>query len=1491
MNNLSGKDIRGYQLRDQIGVGGYGAVYRAYQPIIRREVAIKVILPEYASQPEFIRRFETEAQVVARLEHMHIVPLYDYWRDPEGAYLVMRYLRGGSVQQALARHGTWDVPQIIRLLDQITAALAVAHRNGVIHRDIKPGNILLDDDGNAFLSDFGIAKDLRKSAKVLPEEGHLGSPAYISPEQVLLEPLTPRVDIYSLGVVLFELLTGQRPFDAATDTTVLRQHVIQILPSVHDVRADLPAILDIVVQRATAKHPEDRYSNVLQLAADFRSVAGFTSIAAIPSKPQLDADTLATPIPPSDTFIVDANTLDVGPRDKGTVDLHIVAPVETRNPYKGLRAFDEADTADFFGRDALVMRLLMHLNTARFLAVIGPSGSGKSSAVRAGLIPALRRKAIISSDEWFVTVMTPGTQPLENLQDALLRVAVRMPDQSDEPLEHDSDWLQSALKYILPEDSDQLVLVIDQFEELFTLVTDEAARIQFMDMLAAAVNAPDSALRLVITLRADFYDRPLLHPMFGDMLRQHTEVVLPLAPDELRETIVTPAKRVGLQLEAALVDAIISDVHTQPGALPLLQYALTELFEQREGKMLTLEAYRNIGGVSGALARRADTLYEQLDPAGQNAARQLFLRLIALGPNGEDTRRRLVQAELQSLGGDVMQETITTFAQHRLLTFDRDPFTRAPTVEVAHEALIRRWDRLVRWLEDSRAALQVQRRMAQEVAEWQLAERASGFLATGSRLAQYENLNQEASIALTQDEQAYLQASIQRRKQAENWRWAGIIALIVFSIVALGLALLASDRERRADQQASVARSRELAVRSLTNRDDQLDLALLLSLHALDEADTFEARNSLLTALESQPNLISFLHGHSDSVRAVAFDPQGKWLASAGRDNSIILWDVGTHQMVGAPLSGHDDWINTLAFSPDGHTLASAGEDSTIRLWDVETGEAIGEPLTGHDGSVWSVRFSDDGQKLASAGEDGTIRLWDVETGESIGQALTGHSDIVFSLDFNADQLVSGSADGTIRLWDVETGAAIGQPLSGHSDWVLSVTFSPDGQMIASGGADNTVRLWDAQTGSVVTQLNDYSDWVRSVTFSPDGNSVVSGSADRNIHLYDLQTSQNRMLGQHNEAVWSTAFSADGSMIASGGIDHEVRLWDVTGQTGLSQLFAQQTEAVPSLALAGNVLASANGDPNGDGLDHSILLWDVSTGEQLHRLEGHTKAVMAIAFSPDGSRLVSASVDQTLMLWYVDSGTGLTAPLTGHSDAIMAVAFSPDGTRIASAGFDRTIRLWDAETGASIGEPLSAHSDAVLSLAFSPDGQRLVSGSFDNTIRQWDAETGASIGEPLSAHSDAVTGLAFSPDGQQMASTSRDGRVLLWDMSANPPTARALSGHQNWVLAAAFHPTEHLLATGSRDNTIILWDLLTLQPLGQPLQAHTNWVSALVFSPDGHTLFSGSHDMSIRQWQTRLSDWRRLACSIANRDLSVPEQTALFGETARSSCAENSSET
>jgi WD40 repeat protein/class 3 adenylate cyclase/tRNA A-37 threonylcarbamoyl transferase component Bud32/energy-coupling factor transporter ATP-binding protein EcfA2 len=1474
------KDLpRGYELREKIGSGGFGTVYKAYQPGIDREVAIKIVDPEFANKPDFIRRFETEAQVVARLEHPRIVPLYDFWREPDAAYLVMRYLRGGCLL-SLLQHGPLQPRVAVELVDQIADGLAAAHRQGIIHGDIKPENILLDEAENFYLSDFGIAMNFGLDGKDPATDAYLlGSPKYVAPEQLMDQVVGLQVDQYSLGICLYEVLAGDHPFPHDSLAQIIENHLHTSLPSIHDQRPEIPKEVDRVLQKATAKDPEARFPDVLAFAAAFRqAVSGGRRLppAQVYSRP------LVAAVPP--------------------------------NPYKGLRAFEEVDSANFFGRQALTQRLVTKLQESapgeRFLAVVGPSGSGKSSLVKAGLIPALRSGSVMGSQEWFFVEMFPGRRPFEELELSLLRIASDPGINLMDILQRDERGLLQAARLALPAKDAQLFLLVDQFEEIFTLSEDRSEVRRFLDNLYMAITEPRSPIRVVITLRADFYDRPLMYPNFSGLVQERTEVVVPLTAEEIKETIYRPAERVGISMEPGLAEAIVNDVIDQPGALPLLEYALTELFERRENGRLTFDAYRSIGGVLGALQRRADESYAGLDERGKEFSRQMFLRLVTLGEGVEDTRRRVLRSELESLNLDgkpvasegatslqesgsrieatpvrsgnggspvgfgndnpekdrliansgnhaVIAEVIQTFGKARLLSFDRDPVTRSPTVELAHEALLREWGQLRTWIDQTRSDLHMELALRRSAGEWIEANRDPSFLLRGAHLDQIENWATETDMLLTAEEHSFLEASLadrEARRSVEATRQARVAALerrsllvtrvllvvlLLATIVSLSLAGLARGAQVEAESHAIALQTQEVIAR---------DRASALG---TQQALSFAQANQLATQVviaqdeaQARGHAEAQLAGEQEEVKQQARLATSRELAMAAMNNLSIDPERSLLLSIHA-LSTE----NTLEAQG---ALHSAVQASRMRLF-----------LPGT-----TAEISPDGSRLATSGADGIVRIWDADGSQEL-LSLSGHTEKVQGLDFRFDgkRLASASHDGTVRVWDVTTGLEL-LNLDAHEGGSHAVSFSPDGTRLATAGMDDTIKVWDSVSGTLLLTLNAPSGGFHkgnSLAFSPNGRYLAVAGSDGNVLLWDMRTGRTALRMKGRPPV---AFQPQGTSLASmdeGG--SQVVIWDLPGS-----LAAEAGIIRATLGGFTNPILEIAYSPDGahlatGSLDGSALLWSLDSegGHKLLDLPGHIGAIWDISFSPDGQSMLTASVDGSVRIWDISplNDAGLLV-LDGQGGRLTRVTIDPEGKYLATAGYDGKVKVWTMPDGQEL-FTLSAHSGPVWDITFSPDGQSLLTAGADNTAKVWDLR--ASLASPdssprlqISGHTSqrnslsqpGIRGVAFSPDGTRLLTAGADGVVKIWASDTGQeigafefePTRYGVRS----VASATFSPDGKQVAALAEgpESMARVWDIETGEPVFEKSR-HVEWNAnfALVFSPDGNLLATAGLDITV----------------------------------------------
>jgi DNA-binding SARP family transcriptional activator/WD40 repeat protein/class 3 adenylate cyclase/tRNA A-37 threonylcarbamoyl transferase component Bud32 len=1378
---LQGEPLRGYRLLEKIDEGPTGVVYRAIQPHVGRDVAVKIIHEHLASDPSFVRGFERDAQAVAALEHPHIVPVYDYWREPERAYIVSRYLKEGSLRGIESRGERLERDRALLSVEQIATALAFAHGRQVAHGYVSASNVLFDGEGNAYLGDFRIGVALTQKAA--------------------------EADVRDLALLARDLLGSEE------------------IP---------PALAELMEHVATGSDSVT--------AADIATAVG-----------------IRAPSP------------DEAPEPE----------IQVRNPYKGLRAFTEADAQDFFGRGELITRLLSRLSKggrkSRVLAVVGPSGGGKSSVVRAGVVPAIRGGAAGDPEQTFVAEMFPGQHPLDELEAALLRVSTHPTSRLPDLLDQGSRGLLEAMDLVLPTPA-ELVLVVDQFEEVFTLTSDEHEREAFLESLRVATADPESRLRLILTLRADFYDRPLVYPRFGEVLAAATEVVSPLTPDETEQAIRRPAEGVGISVEPGLLAEIIADVAHQPGALPLLQYGLTELFERREGDRLTLDAYREIGGVAGALSARAERIFEATSKEGKRTTKQVFLRLVTLGEGREDTRRRVIRSELDALEVDtqVVDRLIDTFGRHRLLTFDREPSTREPTVEIAHEALLGAWERLRTWIDDARDDLRQDRRLARAAGEWRGSGRDPSFLVRGARLEQLEAWASSTDLAIGLPEREYLKASLDQRdlelreeearrereerieRRSRSRLKALVAVLAAAALVASGLTLIAVGQRRESARQARIAFARELAAASVANLEVDPERSILLALEAVDQtrsADGFvlrEAEQALHWAVVSSRIDMS-IPGQSLGVdwSSSGLIATTRVVGAGGQSEGVVIdiKDPATGAIL-RTMDGHQGkprWDSrNLAFSSDGSMLTTTGADGWLKVWDPSTGDLL---TSDHwSGESLGPSFSADGSLVAAIWNDkpghGTVRVVDLSTHLEKEFTVPGSNDAALSPDGTKIALASGSS---LLVIDLQTGDVLRREGPYNQDFVR-ISWSPDGRYLASGGWYKEVLIWDTRHWRALPTLPGVGTF--ALDWSSDSSRLATVADDGVTRVWNIAKEGAREIERlpSDRGTVEVAFSPDGANLSTAG-DSRTLIWDLRANadaewaniTGLSDtLFAPDGSLIASTSdgrvisldpatgvvqkemgafelVEGKRVLGVHLSPDGSSIaihykgpgprlynPGPLSVQDVASGQELFFV---SEPVQEPNWFAEGQHLAVTTDDEDILI-FDRSGELLDTIEREPGFHTSATALSPDGRQWAAIEYkgetdvaaNYRLRIWNWERGELVREIPGVKADH---LAFDQTGTRIATNADRHEI--WNAETGELISRLPALPDEGTYDLEFSPDGSRLAVSHSDGKLRLFDVASGQETL-ALVGHDDYFGGLSFSPDGSMLVSADGDGTRI-WAL------------------------------------------------------------------------------------
>jgi WD40 repeat protein/DNA-binding SARP family transcriptional activator len=1123
-------------------------------------------------------------------------------------------------------------------------------------------------------------------------------------------------------------------------------------------------------------------------------------------------------------------------------------------PYPGLLPYDVGDAEAFFGREADVAACLHLLGAAGVVVVVGPSGSGKSSLVRAGLAAALRQS------RRSVSVVTPGAHPME------------------------------AFVAAVPSGA-RPVLVVDQCEEVVALCHDAAEQAEFFTALV------DHAARgsLVVAVRSDQLGAVSAHAGFARLVEKGLYLLAAMREPDLRAAIEGPARQAGLLLEPGLVDLLVQDVVGEPAALPLLSHALRQTWHRRESRTLTVSGYRDSGGIHDALTRTAEEIFAGLSERTRDDARQLFLRLVTPGEDGADFRRLASRTELLSLrpyAGE-MAATIRAFGDARLLSFDRDPGTRGATVEIAHEALLKQWTRLRVWVDESREDLRIGRRLALAARDWLDSGREVSFLATGIRLDQFTAWRDGSGLAVTTDEHDFLDASCAERvrRQADDRarqdreralerralrRLRAVVAMLALAaVVASTLTVLAVTQRRQAQQEAMIAEVRELSAAAVTNLDIDPERSTLLALRAVqltrsaDGSVRPEAREALHRAVVASRVVLD-----APAVGgALDWSPAGAVFATEGPEESgmVEIRSATTGKVILA-YHGHATDINDVAFSRDGSMLATAGDDGLVKVWNPITGAQLLK-VSGPNPQAWKPSFSADGKLLAaiwrvSGSYAGVVRIVDVATGQA--REVYAGNPTALAVNGDGTRLAVGTVDPTsIVVLDVRTGRALRtlpQP-----DCIPSLAWSPDGKWLAGTSFDGTARIWEAASGRLHAPLFGHAGRVMTAAWSPDSTRLATGSLDGTAKLWEVTDSGARQLFTLSSldlrlGIYDLAFSGDGHRLMASDMEMTAtRIWDV-GPAGDAE--------VTNLPADGTWLGKVRFTPDGRGVvagsaAGAASVWNVATG---------TESLRVGRAGPSGPRapdlnltrgeltLPITGVDGTVAFW---DAAGAEPELTiPHAQA---VDVSRDGGLLAVADTKGSTRIVDP-MGRTLGEVHEAPGFKVVDVRLGPTNRHLLATGRVPTDRPtppnqqvtiWDWTTSAVV-QTLATQADTAV---FNRAGTRAVTISDQPAV--WDVHTGQKIA-ALAGQAGKVLDAEFNPDGSLIATAGFDGTIRLWDARSgLESLA--LYGHHASATGVAFSPDGSRLASVGLDGALRIWELNLDRLVEIAKHKLTRPLTADE--------------------
>ncbi|UQA55543.1 protein kinase domain-containing protein [Polyangium aurulentum] len=1460
----AGTMIKHYELIRLLGEGGMGSVYLARDTKLGRLCAIKQLLSADGDSAE---RLLAEARATARCKHENIVVIYEVDEHEGAPYLVLEYIEGRTLRSWLEERRHPEGPAIeaspatcVELLLPVARALVCAHDLGIVHRDLKPENILLGEDGSVKVVDFGIAKWVAPypgGASEDPDEGMAGTLPYMAPEQWLGEAIDPRVDLWAFGIILHEMALGAHPLAPVSWTRLSEVAALDTpMPKARAARPDLGP-LGALIDRCLEKHKEARIASAKELCTE---LVALRAGGDLPSR------------------------------------------LASVSPFAGLLAFQESDEARFFGRDRDIAGALSRLHFHPLVAVAAPSGAGKSSFVRAGLIPAYKRAG--AGREAFV--LRPGRAPLLALAyvlgdvaaEALPSMLVSSPEAGLGP-----EGLAKALRTrpglvgallrahcrARGPGSGALVFV-DQFEELWTLCGDAEERAAFLACLEGAADDASSPLRVVLAMRSDFLDRIADDRKLAADIGRGLFLLAPLGREALREALTRPVEALGYRFESeALIERMLGVLAKTRSPLPLLQFTAAKLWEARDAEkcLLTEASYEALGGVEGTLATHADAVLGAMPARDMELARAFFERLVT----PERTRAIVDVGELRELAADPKdaERVLGRLVEARLLVVEPLAGEGGGTVEIVHESLIERWPRLSRWLDDSEEDVAFVARLRSAARQWRQGGEPEGLLWRDEAVLEAKRWRERSRAELAAVEKDFLAAVFALAERKARARRLSILALVAASLlcaVVMGYLALrelraseaaqanaeeARQQAARAHQQAERARdAARLASARDKNGDPTLALALLREVSGPEE---LPAWTGLAMRAVRAPISEAVLGGHDGMVYTAEFSPDGSRIVTCSAEVAHV-WDIekGSDPVV----LRHTGPVWRATHSPDGRHILTASWDGTARIWNAD---GTGAPLVlAHPGRVSWASWSPDGKRVATGGWYGA-RIWNAD-GRGEPRVLQGHTQRVRRVFWSPDsgRVVTASFDGTARVWSAD---GEGEPvvLSGHTDTVYTAVFSPDGARVATASGDGTARIWSADGKGEPRVLRGHGRRVNDVAWSPDGRFLASASLDNTARVWRADGEGEPVVLTHADEVRTVTWSPDGTQLLTSSVDKTARLWrlgalDTTtalvghgaglewavfspdgarvvtgGGEGAARVWSARQRSAP-VVFSGpaGVYPVLGYSPDGKRVlqvwpgETAARIWNADGSGEPLRLEGPKEALVHGGLGAGGRLVVLTYKDGATRIWRSD-GSGEPVVLRAPGGPAELSALSPDGARVAVAHADGSLRVFRADGS---GEPLVLRAGGlpISQMLFTPDGTRLVSIALDDTAaRVWNAEAG---GAPivLEGHTNIVHAFEMSPDGKRLVTASADNTARVWNVDGMGEPL-VLRGHPHEVLEAAWSPDGGRIVTTSYDDTLRVW---SADGKGEPIVLRDEEdVRHVAWSPDGRRLLSAT-ERTLRVW-------------------------------------------